>query len=377
MNKIYWRPQGVSIMVLIWICALSVGGLVSVEQFQRRARQPYYQEKVTAARLASEAMSFLKKERLKRGLQIDMEADPAESGLIGSRMTEVTSEAGDLEAKQTSINPNLAAVVVELLKSIKMKEGDVVSVSLTGSFPVLNLSVYAAIQTLKLKPVIISTASASQWGANEPDFLWIDMERLLYENKIFPFHSVAASIGGKNDQGREMSPKGRESLIKAIERNGLTRIRSATLRENVHHRMKIYTEGDPPQAFVNVGGGIISVGTRADRKLLKSGVLPESEAVERPDSLVNQFLKEDIPVIHLENLNKIAERYGLELHPYKTPAVGEGSIFFREEYDPRLAAVILLAIIVILYIFTKSDLGFRIFQATSRREEPGPPEPMI
>ena len=377
MNKIYWRPQGVSRTVLIGICALSVGGLLSVELLQRKAKQPYYQEKMTAARLTLEAMSFLKNERLKRGLEIDREADPAESGLIGSRMTPVTSEAGDLEAKQTSINPNFAAIVVELLKQLKVKEGNVVSVSLTGSFPALNISVYAAIQTLKLRPVIISTASASQWGANEPDFLWIDMERLLYENRIFRFHSAAASIGGKNDQGREMSPKGRELLIKAIERNGLIRIRSSTLHENVQHRMKIYSEGTAPKVFVNVGGGIISVGKRSYRKHLKPGVVSELEGVEGTDSVLNQFLKGDIPVIHLENVNKIARHYGLELHPSKIPAIGEGSIYFREEYDPRLAAVILLAIVVVLYIFTKSDLGFRMFQATSREEEPGPPEPMV
>jgi poly-gamma-glutamate system protein len=377
MNKIYWRPQGLSITVLIGVCALSVGGLVSVELFQRKAKQPYYQEKVAAARLTLEAMAFLKKERLKRGLEIDTEADPAESGLIGSRMTRVTSDAGDLEAKQTSINPNFAAIVVELLKKIKVKEGDRVSVSFTGSFPALNISVCAAIQTLKLKPVIISTASSSQWGANEPLFLWIDMERLLFENNIFQFRSVAASIGGKNDQGREMSKKDREFLIKAIERNGLTRIRSATLHENVHHRMRIYYEGTAPKAFVNVGGGVVSVGKRPYRKLLKSGVVSESQEVEKTDSLVNQFFKDGIPVIHLENVKRIAERYGLELLPWKIPATGEGSIYLREEYDPRLAAIVLLAIIVILYIFTKSDLGFRIFQATSRKEEPGPPEPMI
>ncbi len=44
------------------LAALSVGGLVSVELFQRKAKQPYYQEKVAAARLTLEAMAFLKRE---------------------------------------------------------------------------------------------------------------------------------------------------------------------------------------------------------------------------------------------------------------------------------------------------------------------------
>ena len=60
-----------------------------------------------------------------------------------------------------------------------MKEGDPVAVSFSGSFPALNIAVYAAIRTLNLKPTIISSVSGSQWGANDPAFLWIDMEHFL------------------------------------------------------------------------------------------------------------------------------------------------------------------------------------------------------
>jgi poly-gamma-glutamate system protein len=377
MKKIYWRPQGTSTRVLVLICAFSIGGFVSVEMLQRNVKQPYYQEKVAAARLASEAMEFLKKERLKRGLKIDTEFDPAGSGLIGSSMTPVTSDAGDLEAKQTSINPNFAAIIVELLKKVKAKEGDVVAVSFTGSLPALNVSVCAAIETLKLIPVIISSVGSSQWGANEPDFLWLDMEHLLYDQGIFPFRSVAASIGGKSDQGEEMSPRGRALLMKAIERNGLTPIRSTTIHENVDHRMKIYYKEAPPKLFINVGGGVISVGKRAYRKMLKPGaILSGSRATEKTNTVLYQFLKDDIPVIHLENVKEIARLYGLEIKPERIPAIGEGSIYFRKEYRPWLTGMILLGIIVVLYIFVQSDLGFRLFQAT-RTEEPGPPEPMV
>lgn len=175
MKKIYWRPQGISLAALVLICTFSLGGFIFVEKFQKRVKQPYYQEKIAAARLALEAFEFLKEERLRQGFQIDPEIDPVRSGLIGSAMTLVTSDAGDLEDKQTSINPNFAAVVVEMLKKVKVKEGDPVAVSFTGSFPALNISVCAAVQTLKLKPIIISSLASSQWGANNPDFLWVDM----------------------------------------------------------------------------------------------------------------------------------------------------------------------------------------------------------
>jgi len=378
MKKTYWRPQGISLTALLLICAFSLGGFLFVEKFQKRIKHPYYPEKIAAARLALEAMDFLKEERLKRGPEIDPEADPARSGLIGSGMTLVTSDTGDLEVKQISINPNFAAVVVEMLKRIKVKAGDPVAVSFTGSFPAINISVCAALQTLKLKPVIISSLASSQWGANEPNFLWVDMERLLYENHIFKFRSAAASLGGKRDQGREMTRAGRDLLAKALERNDLTPIRWPTIHENVDHRMRIYYKNATPKAFINVGGGVIAVGKRAYKKALKPGlILSEPKTEERANSVMRRFIEERIPVIHLENIKTLAERYGLDVQTTKTPPIGEGKIYFSKEYSRLLAGTVLLAIILILYMFARSAMGFRIFQAASHKAELGPPEPMI
>ncbi len=378
MKRVYWRPQGLSLTALILICVLSIAGILSVEKFQERTKQPFFQEKMTAARLALEAMEVLKKERSRRGLIVDPEADPSGSGLIGLRMTEVTSDAGDLEAKQTAVNPNFAAVVVALLKELRLKPGDPIAVGLTGSFPALNIGVYAAIQTLRLNPVIISSLASSQWGANEPDFLWPDMEHVLYENHVFSFRSVAASMGGKGDQAKEMPEAGRALLKAAIEKNGLTFIQWDRIHENVDHRMMIYHKAGAPRAFINVGGGVISVGKRAYKKRLKPGLILEGPiAAEKANSVLYRFLEEHVPVIHLENVKDVARQYGLTIHPQKMPPIGEGKIYYSTEYSPLLAAVVLVIILALLYIFARSDLGFRIFQSTSRKEEVGPPEPMI
>jgi poly-gamma-glutamate system protein len=378
MKKIYWRPQGLSLTALFLICVISVGGFIFVEKFPKKVKHRYYQEKLAAARLALEAMEFLREERLKRGPAIDPEADPLKSGLIGSAMTLVTSDAGDLEDKQASINPNFAAVVVEMLKRAKAKEGDPVAVSFTGSFPALNISVCAAIEALKLNPTIISSLASSQWGANEPDFLWVDMERLLYENHIFPFRSVAASLGGKGDRGREMTQAGRDLLKEAMKRNGLPPIPFHRIYENVDHRMKIYYRNGAPKVFINVGGGVIAVGKRAYKKVLKPGLMLSRPKTElRANSVMYHFLDEGIPVIHLENVKTVAEQYGLDPHPVKMPAIGEGMIYFSKGHNRLLSGIVLLAIILTLYIFARSTLGFRISQAASHTEEPGPPEPMI
>ena len=378
MKKVYWRPHRIPATAHLLIAVLALGGFIALEAFQTKVKQAHYQEKLAAARLALEAMQVVKNERLRQGWKIDPETDPARSGLIGSLVTPVTSEAGDLEAKQTSVNPNFAAVVVQLLKQAGVKTGDKVAVSFSGSFPALNISVLAALQTLKLKPVIISVASASQWGANDPDFLWIDMERNLNSKGLFPFRSSAASLGGKNDRGREMTEKGRDLLLKGIRRNGLIMIQAKNVRESIDSRMSIYHRDAPPKVFVNVGGGIASAGIRPYKVLIKPGVLlSEQPGDNKVDSLISRFVREGVPAIHLGNVKRMAEKYGMPAEPSSIPPVGEGRIYFRKEYNLWIAGGLLLGIVFTLYIFSRSDWGFRLLQASARKEEHGAPEPMI
>jgi poly-gamma-glutamate system protein len=377
MKKIYWRPQGMPLYAFILVALFSVAGLAAVEHFRIDARKPYYREKLAASKLALEAMEIVKQERMQRGLPIDQEVDPTASGLIGSFVTPVTSDAGDLDAKQTSINPNFAAVIVDLLKKAKVKEGDPVAVSLSGSFPALNICVYAALTTLHLKPTIISSVGASQWGANDPSFLWIDMENLLYKKGVFPFRSSAASMGGKYDKAREMTGKGRELIAEAIKRNDLTMIRVPTVRDNIDERMRIYFTETTPKVYINVGGGMISAGIKPFKRILKPGLLlAELPAEGKADSVINRFLKEEIPVIHIENVKLLAKQYGLPMSPTTLPQPGEGEIYYQQRYNPWLAGGVLLGILLGLYVFGRVDWGFRMLRA-SAKPEVGPPEPMV
>ena len=378
MKNIYWRPQGTPIFAFVFIALFAIGGLASVERFQTVKKETYYSEKVDASKLTLEAMELVKAERLDRGIPIDPQVDPTGSGLIGSFVTSVTSEAADLETKQTSVNPNFAAVTVELLKEAGVKYGDPVAVSFSGSFPALNIAACAAIATLRLKPTIISSASSSQWGANNPDFLWIDMERFLNSKDIFPFRSVAASMGGKHDRALELTDRGRGEILQAINRDGLTLIKSATVHEDIDHRMAIYFSKARPKVYLNVGGGRAAAGIRPFKRLLKPGLLfSDLAAGSRTDSVIRRFLKEGIPVIHLGEIKELAQQYRLPIGTTAMPKIGEGSVYYRKSYNLWLAGAILLAIILGLYLFARSDWGFRMLQASPYKKETGPPEPMI
>jgi poly-gamma-glutamate system protein len=380
-KQVYWKPNQPHSVALALIAVLSILGLVSVEVFQTKNKQSHYREKTKAAHLAQEAFERLKEKRLQLKIPIDIEIDPMESGLLGTLMTPVTSNTGSLSAKQTSVNPNFAAVIVRLLKRVEVTRGDIVAVGFSGSFPAINVCVLAAIETLKLKPIIITSVSASSWGANIPEFLWINMEQYLNQRRLFSYRTQLASIGGVEDRGIGISKEGIALMKQAIARSRLPFLDPENYAESIEERMRAYIEyaqGEPIKAYINVGGGTTSVGTKIGKLLFRPGLNQRAPiGGSHIDSVMNEMIKRGTPVIHLIQIEQLAKQYGLQVQPKKMPIVGEGKIFYRKEYNRYLTSGILAGILFILYIFIQSDWGFRIMLASRRRKTKGYPEPMV
>ncbi|EQA43738.1 poly-gamma-glutamate system protein [Leptospira broomii serovar Hurstbridge str. 5399] len=353
MKKIYWRPTSASVKTYLLIAGISVFGLFLVETFKIQQRQPFYEQKMEASKTADEAFTLIRNMRIERGQVPDPEFDPARSGLIGSFLTAVTSNTGIITAKQTSVNPNFAGLLVDLLKKAGVEDGGTVAVGLSGSFPALNVCVYAAAKSLNLKLVSISSLSSSQWGANDPEFLWADMERELFKEKIFPYRSIALSYGGLEDRALGISPEGKRLLDESVRRNSLPLLTGDSFTSSLDERMRRFTngaKGESFQAYINVGGGTISVGTKAGKLSFKPGLnktLPPGAA--KIDSVMTRFLLEDVPVIHLTEIEELAKKYGFPLRPKTRPVVGEGEIFSKEEYNRGFAGIVLLAILALVY----------------------------
>lgn len=380
MKKLYWRPQRLSLGLLLLIATVAGLALAAVETVRVRQQQRWYREKLQAARLSLRAFKALKEERLRRGLAIDAETDPARSGLIGELISPVTTNTGHLSAKQTSINPNFAAVIVELLLRAGVKPGDTAAVGFSGSFPALNVAVLAAIETLRIAPLIVTSAGASQWGANQPSFMWPDMEMALVRWRIFSHRSVAASLGGIEDRALGLSKKGRNLVQAAVARNGIPLLEVRDYDDSLNKRMDLYREraGDAEiKVYVNVGGGTTSVGTRVGRDLFAPGLNRRLPRGPQIDSVMSRFLQQGVPVIHLSRITKLATAHGLEPQPRALPAVGQGDIFFREAYSPWLAGGALLVIVALLVGFLRLDWGHRLLAGKAHQGEPARPEPMV
>ena len=363
MKGLFWRPTKVSAKLLVLVASLAVFGLIAVERCRSIDVQAFHQEKVAAAEHASRCLQRIKQEKQQLGYQIRADLDPSSSGLIGAPLSAVTSLPGHLGAKQTSINPNFAAVVVQMLKEAGVHEGDCIAVGCTGSFPAMNVAVYSALETLKVQPVVICSAGASQYGANTPDFLWVDMERVLHEAGLISFRAVAASVGGYEDQGLGMTDMARQLIHEAIHRNGLPLINAATLNDSVEQRMEYYrtaASGAPIRAYINIGGGSASVGRALGKKLYQPGlnVSPSPEALQ-VNSTMSHFARQGIPVLHFVEITQLAKAYGLPHAPAETPAVGAGPVFAIVAYYRWLAAIVLISLLVALKVFVVSADGAR------------------
>lgn len=403
MRGMYWKPEGASQVQRALVAALAVVGLVAVEVFPSEEQQPHYAEKMLAARKAQDALEVIRDASERRGLFLRAKTDPSGSRMVGDVLSPITSGSGSLVSKQTSVNPNFAAVVVQWLKDLKVKSGDVVAVGVSGSFPSMNVAVYSALSELGIEPIIIASTAASQWGANNPNFTWLDMEAVLRKNEVIPFKSVAASLGGVGDDAIGLTKRGRHMLERAIERNkipALAEIEAEQLprevardeddapranlalvdEDRVRERMRVYYEiaGDRKiKAYVNVGGGTVSVGTKVGKRKFVPGVnaRPPKGIEEMPPSVLGAFLQVGVPGIHVTRIIDLAEEYGLEIAPRVVPEVGTGDVFQKRQPNRWLAGIVLTLILLSLFVIARAPWGTRMLRTTIPPESIVPPPP--
>jgi len=313
---------------------------------------PSYEHKVKAAQLMEQAMRVLKGSRMEEGIFIDIENDPNETGLVGSPFSLITTDEGDLDAKLTTLDPNFSAAIVDLMYQVSLKENDTVAILMTGSMPGANIGVLTACQSLGVHPVTITSIGASQWGANQVDFTWLDMESILYENDLIPARSIAASIGGRNDMGRLLSPSGRRIIMDNIASHSLPLIKTGKLADNISERMATFRSMLPAmnyKAVINVGGGVASLGTSFNLKLLPPGVVNRKDVTDigRPGGIEGVFaklVKLNIPGLHILNIRPLIEQFNMPFAPIPIPEIGAGSLYAVERYNLLVAGICLLIV---------------------------------
>lgn len=349
--------------------ALAAVGFVLLffaERSKSPAMQSYFQEKIEAASRTGSALEVLKEARLGLGTPIDVVNDPNETGLIGHEFSLITTSRGSHEQKLRALDPNLAGVFVQLLRRARVGEGDLVAVAVTGAFPLMNAAMIIAIETVGATPVVITSVGSSMWGANDPGLTWLDMESVLLDEALISHGSVAASRGGGDDRGRGLSPEGRALVDTAVARCGVAPLDERTLDESIARRMEIYDEvagGGEYAAYVNIGGGLASIGSTQVGRLIRPGLSRNlgTRNFPRRGTMV-RMAQRGMPIIHVPRADDLIDRYGLAEEPIPLPEIGTGGVFYRDRYNVPLAAILAILYGFLIFVVVRIDIKHYLFR---------------
>lgn len=338
--KTYWRFLAVFLFLL---CSLWI-----LEQTKMPAKKENWEVMLDASERMEAAITAIHDEKRNRGYKISPLDDPNKTGIIGEPYTEITTTLGSLEAKRSTANPNTAAMVVDMLTQCGAKKGDTVAVNLSSSFPGINLAVLCALDAMDLKGIIINSVGASTYGANLPDFTYLDMEHFLVEHRYLSNRTAFFSLGGQDDIGKEMPQETKDAIVSRLSSYGYQFLYYEDLEENIAVRQSLYESGARPVCFINAGGNLMSFGGGTEMVSASNGIILPGKSPAKGQGLIPLFLNEGIPVIHLLNMKGLLPSYGLPFDPSPLPAAGEGGVYETWRYPLPLAVILLLAGLLLL-----------------------------
>ncbi len=358
-----WVRFNISIKNLVITFLILAAGLFLTESTKQKIPGYYYQTQIEAAEIMSESLKAIKEEREKMGIPIDSKTDPNRTGIIGDGYSKLTTTLGNLAAKRTSTNPDFAALMVKYFKQAGLQSGDIISIGSSGSFPGLIIATLSSCKAMEITPLLIYSVGASEYGANNPDFTFIEMLKILNNNDILPYKLLAVSMGGNNDRAEGMLyPDSQEIIKDIVQRSNTIFIDTENLTENIRIRMDFFqkTADDKPiKLFVNIGGASVNYGNTSASITYPNGlVINGPEIPANPDrGLIFEFQELGIPVIHLLNIRDLALREGIPIDPIPLPKIGQSEIYFETQYQKWIIFLTITASMIYLVLARKQRVN--------------------
>ena len=316
-------------------------------------KNSYYEDQLLARNLMKDYMQAVKGYKAEKNIPI-YDYDYFNTGLLGDDYNDFTTSLGNLEAKRTSANPDMAALVVKMFHQINLEPKNHVAVGLSGSFPGLNLAVIAAGEAMDLDYTIISSYGASTFGANQEGLSFPVILDRLHKDGYTKFNSDIVSLGGDDDTLSEKPADFIKKITDQYEELGLNIYVESDFNKNVEDKIRFYEKKDV-DAYIAVGGNITFLGIHEKDLAKKQGILNHSrlrtEKYSYDYGIIDYFLLKDIPTIHLLNIKKIVADYGLPFDPISLPQEGQSNVYFKKVYKKYPAFISLgISALYLLYI---------------------------
>ena len=287
---------------------------------------PWTPEMLDAAGTMQEALSAVARYCQEAGIPLEPLADPNATCLVGPEMGELFTTLGQVEAKRTTLAPDMAGLLVHLLQEAGVgRGGDTVAVGASGSFPGLLVATVAAVEALGAHPLTVLSLGASSFGSTRADFHLLHLHELLREAGVFSAPAAAVSLGGTRDAGLQFEAQVRERLVREVQERGLPLLMEEDLAAGVAGRMALYSHR--VAAFVNIGGSDTNMGRSPGVLSLPPGLVREVRLPPVEErGVLHAMAARGVPVIHLLHIRGLAMRYGLPWDPIPLPAAGTISI---------------------------------------------------
>lgn len=313
----------------------------------------YFDEQISSYDKMQKLTKAVKKYKIDEGLAI-YEYDYFDTGLLGDEYNIYTTTLGDLGAKRTTTNPDMAAMVVRIFKEIGLKEGDHVAVGFSGSFPGLNLAILSAGEVMNLDFTIISSFGSSTYGANQPSLSFPEILHRLKKDGYTSYESAMVTLGGAGDVLDDKDKNIVEKIVNHYEKIGLNLVMEEDLNKNIEEKIKLY-EQKYVDAYIAVGGNVSFFGKNGTNYIDNQGILKDSKNMIRPysyeDGIISYFLSKDVPTVHMLNIKKLVGDYGIDFDPIYWE---ESEVYYKVRY--KKSAILLMIVASFAYlIFVNKD----------------------
>lgn len=278
---------------------------------------------IEAARIMEKAIADIRDNH--PGTGIDLSIDPNKTGLIGPESSPLMTTLGQLEAKRSSTNPNMAGLIVRMLDQAGVGAGDTIAIGSSGSFPALLVASLSAAKAMNAHAVSILSLGASSYGATDTEYDLLDIYAVLQRSGVCSESPAAVSLGGEKDIGLDFEPGVRERLTQKIRDRGNQFIYEPDLEKNVSERIKVYQRKAEGRisAFINSGGGYANLGTSELALKLSPGLnLRPALPPVKARGVLFEMASGGTPVIHLLHIKGLMQKYSLPWDPIPLPPVG-------------------------------------------------------
>ena len=339
-----------NIRLLITFLILLIG-TVTAELFFRKS-QPFefVAEMKESVSLTKQWFSIIEQLKNEKGIISDASTNVPYSYMIGNEWSEITTTLGSLESKETSTNPDFSALIVRLLHEAKISKGDKVGVVLSGSFPALAISVLAALQTMEVDAVVMSSMGASTYGANQPEVTWSDMESALNKRGGLKFSSCLVSIGAGDDSGIGLSEEGRADIQNAAIRNNVNLYIPGSLEESIAKRTDLFKK-EKISLLINIGGNQIALGDCSHSLSIPNGLHSKlSGCTDDNRGLIVRMNELEIPFIQMLNIKDLASQYGIVISPGNNYSESANLFVSNRTNKPVLGIILLVGLIPVYFL---------------------------